>query len=253
MRLLRSVGMVAKALSYPDELSGGQKQRVAIARTLAMYPEIVLFDEPTSALDPTMVGEVLSVIRSLAKQGLTMMIVTHEMKFARDVSTRIFYMDQGEIYEEGTPDEIFENPQKERTRQFIRRLKVLEATIDTPDFDFIGINNSMEQFGRKNMMNPRTILRMQNIFEELCVQMLLPQYERNIFVRIIVEYSEDQSRTDMTFRYYGKPFNPLEEGDELSVMMIKGSCSEVEYQRLDKVDGFTNEIRMTLKEDQAKS
>ena len=98
IELLRTVGLADKAQSFPNELSGGQKQRVAIARTLAMNPEIVLFDEPTSALDPTMVGEVLNVIRSLAKQGLTMMIVTHEMRFARQVSTRIFYMDQGIIY-----------------------------------------------------------------------------------------------------------------------------------------------------------
>src|SRR5699024_3732783 len=110
MELLRMVGMAEKALNYPDEMSGGQKQRVAIARTLAMNPQIVLFDEPTSALDPTMVGEVLAVIRKLASQGLTMMIVTHEMKFARDVSTRIFYMDQGVIYEDGTPEQIFDHP-----------------------------------------------------------------------------------------------------------------------------------------------
>jgi polar amino acid transport system ATP-binding protein len=108
MRLLTSVGLAEKALSYPDELSGGQKQRVAIARALAMKPEIILFDEPTSALDPTMVGEVLSVIRTLAQEGLTMMIVTHEMKFARDVSTRVLYMDEGVIYEDGTPEQIFE-------------------------------------------------------------------------------------------------------------------------------------------------
>jgi polar amino acid transport system ATP-binding protein len=98
MELLRRVGLVEKALNYPDELSGGQKQRVAIARAIAMKPEMILFDEPTSALDPTMVGEVLQVIRGLAKEGMTMMIVTHEMKFARDVSTRVFYMDEGGPY-----------------------------------------------------------------------------------------------------------------------------------------------------------
>ena len=108
--LLRLVGLAEKAESFPDELSGGQKQRVAIARCLAMEPEIVLFDEPTSALDPTMVSEVLAVIRRLARDGMTMAIVTHEMDFARDVSNRVFYMDEGTIYEEGTPQQIFENP-----------------------------------------------------------------------------------------------------------------------------------------------
>ena len=110
MELLKLVGMAEKADAMPDELSGGQKQRAAIARCLSMDPEIILFDEPTSALDPTMVSEVLSVIRALARQGMTMAIVTHEMNFARDVSTRVVYMDEGIIYEIGTPEEIFEHP-----------------------------------------------------------------------------------------------------------------------------------------------
>jgi len=114
MKLLKMVGLAEKAESYADELSGGQKQRVAIARCLSMDPEIILFDEPTSALDPTMVSEVLAVIRRLAKEGMTMAIVTHEMDFARDVSKRVLYMDDGLIYEEGSPKQIFENPQKRK-------------------------------------------------------------------------------------------------------------------------------------------
>ena len=121
--LLKLVGLGAKADAFPEELSGGQKQRVAIARCLAMEPEVILFDEPTSALDPTMVSEVLSVIRRLAKEGMTMIIVTHEMDFARDVSNRVFYMDEGLIYEEGTPEQIFGNPVKARTRAFIHRVR----------------------------------------------------------------------------------------------------------------------------------
>ena len=123
MELLRLVGLAEKAHNFPDQLSGGQKQRVAIARCLAMEPEIILFDEPTSALDPTMVSEVLSVIRRLAKQGMTMAIVTHEMDFAREVSTRVFYMDQGIIYEEGPPEVVFEAPVRERTRDFIGKVR----------------------------------------------------------------------------------------------------------------------------------
>ena len=105
MRLLRMVGLAEKALNYPDELSGGQKQRIAIARTLAMDPDVILLDEPTSALDPTMVGEVQAVIRDLSKTGKTMMIVTHEMNFAKAISNRVFYMDEGGIYEDGTPED----------------------------------------------------------------------------------------------------------------------------------------------------
>ena len=149
MELLRMVGMAEKALNYPDEMSGGQKQQVAIARTLAMNPQIVLFDEPTSALDPTMVGEVLAVIRKLASQGLTMMIVTHEMRFARDVSTRIFYMDQGVIYEDGTPEQIFDHPAKDRTRAFVKRLKVLPFSITSPDYDFIAMTRPWSGSGKR--------------------------------------------------------------------------------------------------------
>ena len=123
MELLRTVGLADKALSYPNDLSGGQKQRVAIARTLAMEPEIILFDEPTSALDPTMIGEVQTVIRDLAKRGTTMIIVTHEMKFAREVCNRVFYMDQGEVYEDGPPEQIFDNPQRDATKEFLARFR----------------------------------------------------------------------------------------------------------------------------------
>ena len=112
-----------------------------------MDPEIVLFDEPTSALDPTMVGEVLSVMKELAKEGMTMMIVTHEMKFARDVSSRIFYMDEGVIYEDGTPQQIFDHPEKDRTRAFVKRLKVLSLLVESKDYDFIAMNEKLQAFG----------------------------------------------------------------------------------------------------------
>ena len=122
MELLAMVGLAEKAHVMPSQLSGGQKQRIAIARCLSMDPEIILFDEPTSALDPTMVSEVLGVIRTLAKQGMTMVIVTHEMRFAQEAGTRIFFMDNGVILEQGSPDAIFTNPQHPRLKDFLGKV-----------------------------------------------------------------------------------------------------------------------------------
>ena len=122
MQLLKRVDLDTKAEAYPSQLSGGQKQRVAIARALAMNPDVMLFDEPTSALDPEMVGEVLDVMKSLADGGMTMVVVTHEMRFAREVGTRIVFMSEGAIVEEGTPAEIFDNPQNERTKEFLNKV-----------------------------------------------------------------------------------------------------------------------------------
>lgn len=120
--LLEKVGLLDKKNVYPNSLSGGQKQRIAIARALAMEPDVMLFDEPTSALDPEMVGEVLGVMKSLAKDGMTMVVVTHEMGFAKEVGDRILFMDEGRIIEEGTPEEIFQNPKNSRTKDFLSKV-----------------------------------------------------------------------------------------------------------------------------------
>ena len=149
LALLRKVGLAEKADVYPSSLSGGQKQRVAIARALAMKPDVILFDEPTSALDPTMVGEVLSVIRQLAKEGLTMLVVTHEMKFAHDVSTRIFFMQGGYIHEDGTPQQIFDNPIHSATKAFIQRIRKEVFEIGGSDFDFLGMHSAISAFCHK--------------------------------------------------------------------------------------------------------
>ena len=121
-KLLQRVGLPDKENSYPSELSGGQKQRIAIARALAMNPKVMLFDEPTSALDPEMVGEVLDLMKDLAKDGMTMVVVTHEMGFAREVGNRILFMDQGQIIERGEPKEVFQNPKEERTKSFLAKV-----------------------------------------------------------------------------------------------------------------------------------
>ena len=173
MEQLRKVGLEGKARNYPDQLSGGQKQRVAIARALAMHPKIILFDEPTSALDPTMVSEVLSVISDLAKTGLTMLIVTHEMRLARDVSTRIFFMDQGGIYEEGTPDQIFNHPRGERTKAFIYRIRSWEYSVRS-DVDMYEMMASLEDFCKRQFMGIRPATKCQLAVEELTSTVLLP-------------------------------------------------------------------------------
>ncbi len=223
MELLKRVGLAEKANNYPDQLSGGQKQRVAIARAIAMRPEILLFDEPTSALDPTMVGEVLAVIRNLAKEGMTMMIVTHEMKFAHDVSNRIFYMDEGGVYEEGTPDQIFNAPLREKTRIFIKRLKRLDLEIKTMDYDFIGFDSQIAQFGRDNMLAPKRVRDLELAFEELVAQNIIGSLEHSgsgFPINVCVEHSDADETTMMTIAYGGERYDPFEDGDELSVMLI---------------------------------
>ena len=122
MKLLKRVGLEDKANAYPKSLSGGQQQRVAIARALAMDPEVMLFDEPTSALDPEMVGEVLNVMKDLAEEGLAMIVVTHEMGFAKEVADKVIFMDDGVIVEEGTPEQVIENPQQQRTQDFLSKV-----------------------------------------------------------------------------------------------------------------------------------
>lgn len=129
LQMLEKVGLSHKVDAYPVELSGGQQQRVGIARALALGPEVILFDEPTSALDPELVGEVLGVIRKIAREGVTMIVVTHEMGFARDVSNHVVFMDDGKIIEEGKPDDIFVRPREERTKQFLKRI--------TPEWSYV--------------------------------------------------------------------------------------------------------------------
>ena len=229
VKLLETVGLADKAYAYPDELSGGQKQRVAIARALAMKPEIVLFDEPTSALDPTMVSEVLSVIRRLAEDGMTMMIVTHEMRFARDVSTRVFYMDEGIIYEEGSPHEIFGTPKREKTRLFIHKIRSLSFEIHSRTFDFIRLNSQIEEFCRKQFISGKTSNSIQLVIEELIVNNLFQQ-DSESDISITIEYAEDSGQINIALSYKGSAFNPLEsDADELSLMIVRRTVKDSKH------------------------
>ena len=174
MDLLKLVGLKDKASNWPHELSGGQRQRVAIARALAMQPKILLFDEPTSALDPQMVSEVLSVITRLAEKGLTMLIVTHEMRFARDASTRVFYMDKGELWESGTPREIFEDPKRKETRDFVFRVKNWNWKIRSIDYDYAAMFSSLKEFCARQFLGRHITVKLQLAIEEITSSFLIP-------------------------------------------------------------------------------
>ena len=241
MELLKRVGLADKELAYPDELSGGQKQRVAIARALAMNPEILLFDEPTSALDPTMVGEVLMVIRELASHGLTILIVTHEMRFARNVSSRIFYMDEGGIYEEGTPEEIFEHPQKEKTRQFIRQLKTYEKEINKGQFDLPAFSSQLMVFAHRHMMPHKVIYALQSIVEELILLTMLPHLNESLLFTL--EYSEEKEQADIILKWKGNKWNPIDDMDELAKKIFNSMNESIQYE----YEQMVNKLKIHVK------
>ncbi len=224
MSLLKLVGLAEKAFNYPDELSGGQKQRVAIARCMAMDPEILLFDEPTSALDPTMVSEVLAVIRRLSREGMTMVIVTHEMEFARNISNRVFYMDEGIIYEEGSPEQVFENPRKEKTRAFINRIRSLDIGLHSNDYDLYAIQGEMKAFCEKHFLSQKVTEYTLLLAEEL---LLLQKDITDAALRL--SYSEKTGSIHLTCENSGKQFNPLDDPDDIGVRIITGRCEKVEY------------------------
>ena len=225
MELLCLVGLEDKANSYPHELSGGQQQRIAIARSLAMEPEIILFDEPTSALDPTMTCEVLSIIRKLTKMGLTILIVTHEMNFAKEVADRIFYMDEGEIYEEGTPAEIFDNPQKEKTKAFIHRLKVFNYEIHSKKFDWVTMNAGIEIFCQKYNMGAKKVYHIQLFLEELIREIFNHCYQSSPpDIGFAIEFSDQNNETSIFLSFTANEFNPFsgqeDDIDNLGMVLI---------------------------------
>lgn len=246
VRLLSRVGLAGRELRYPEQLSGGQKQRVAIARTLAMDPEVILLDEPTSALDPAMIGEVQSVIKDLAETGRTMMIVTHEMNFARAICNRVFYMDQGGIYEDGTPDQIFDNPQRELTKRFIKKLRIQEFVIDSTEFDFAAANAEIDKYCLQNEVPPRTRYRIRLAFEELVLQLLLPVLKRTA-VHVSIEYSPVEETATVSASHAGESFDPSKGGNELSYNVLKSSVEGISYE-YDPNEEKSNIVKLLIKE-----
>lgn len=224
LETLARVSLAEKADAMPATLSGGQQQRAAIARTLVLKPKIILFDEPTSALDPTMVAEVQGVMRLLAKEGMTMLVVTHRMRFARDIATRTFFLHQGRLLEDGTPDQIFRNPQQPETRTFVQQIRTLRFAIASRQFDFYDMMSQIRQFCIRFAI-PEKMDPITHIVEEMLL--LLGNY--NNPVSIEVNHSELDGVTHVAIVHQGETLSPLErpDADELAVMIIRGMSSNI--------------------------
>ncbi len=249
MNLLAQVGLTSKADAYPEFLSGGQQQRIAICRSLMMNPKVILFDEPTSALDPTMVGEVLAVIRMLAKQDLTMLIVTHEMNFAREVATRILFFADGVIYEQGTPAEIFDAPKLPKTVAFIHKLKYFDFEITERAFDLPKMQGGIQTFAEKYGFNARRTNRLQLCCEELIYEMLDNACAGDdVKISLDVAYSEVDGVVEIKFTCAGKAYNPLNKNfdeideDNLGAMILHNLSKNYSHE----YEGGVNRISFSL-------
>ena len=204
MTLLKSVGMAERALQMPAQLSGGQRQRVAIARAMAMHPEVILFDEPTSALDPKNIGEVLSVIRRF-RNDTTMVIVTHELQFAKNVANRIWYMDKGGIYEDGSPEQIFSNPRHNRTRAFVNKMNVLPCKLDAKGFDEIETEEEIHQFCTKHYFSREKEENILALFRSLMQEKIMKMAPKDdSVITFLIEYSEEPMLTEIKFFWNGE-------------------------------------------------
>ncbi len=240
MELLNQVGLASRAHAWPAVLSGGQQQRIAICRCLMMEPKVLLFDEPTSALDPSMVGEVLAVIRMLAKRDMSMLIVTHEMNFAREVANRVLFFADGVIYEQGTPAEIFDAPKREKTVAFIRKIKYYSIHIAEKRFDLMQLQGGIQNFGEKYGMNQRHTYRLQICCEELIYVLLEQCYpgRNDVDLELSVSHAESDGTTQIRLICGGAPCNPFEQSEDgLGVTILKKMATRLDY-RLENGKNF---------------
>ena len=246
MDLLRQVGLASRAHAWPTVLSGGQQQRIAICRCLMMEPKVLLFDEPTSALDPTMVGEVLAVIRMLAKRELSMLIVTHEMNFAREVADRVLFFAEGDIYEQGTPAEIFDAPKREKTVAFINKIKYFAYEIDRRDFDLMQLQGGIQNFGEKYGLDKKHTYRLRLCCEELIYELLDHCYpnREDVDLKLLVSHAELDGTTLIDIDCGGAAYNPFEQAEEdvLSVTILKNMSKRLDYHYTND----RNQINITL-------
>lgn len=222
--LLKMVGMENRAAHMPDQLSGGQKQRVAIARALAMEPEVMLFDEPTSALDPTMVDEVETVIKRLVDSGMTSIIVTHEMRFARNIASNILFLAEGGVYEEGSPDQIFDNPQKDLTRRFIYRSRMYEEALNKTDIDIYELCSRIRQYAIAYGLTRKQSKGIEYFCEELIYPLIM---FNNAVLRIIADENRNEYSITAEFKGLNKDPLSLECIDELGLSIVKAYSSSL--------------------------
>ena len=236
MELLGQVGLANRAHAGPRVLSGGQQQRIAICRCLMMEPKVLLFDEPTSALDPAMVGEVLAVIRMLAKRGMGMLIVTHEMNFAREVADRVLFFADGGIYEQGTPAEIFDAPKREKTVSFIHKIKYFTYEIRERRFDLMQMQGGIQSFGEKYGLDPKRINRLQLCCEELICELQDNCYpdRDDVDLNLSVSHAELDDTTQIDIDYGGARYNPFEQEEcSMGVTILKNMSSQMDYRCTD--------------------
>lgn len=242
--LLRTVGLAERAQYLPDQLSGGQKQRVAIARCLAMEPDVILFDEPTSALDPTMVNEVLAVIQKLARDGMTMVVVTHEMEFARHVANRVIFMDQGVIQESGAPSEVLDNPKNERTRAFLQHVRKYHRTLTSEHFDPYRLSSELEQFCDRQLLGKEPRMDLLLLVEELLA--LHKAVLKDFVVDVSVAYAEKTGTLTLVLESADTgvdPLAPREDDDGLGMKLIRGVAQSVER----KVEAGRSRVEAVVK------
>ncbi len=245
MELLSQVGLASRAHAWPTVLSGGQQQRIAICRCLMMEPKVLLFDEPTSALDPTMVGEVLAVIRMLAKRDLSMLIVTHEMNFAREVANRVLFFADGGIYEQGTPEEIFDAPRREKTVAFIHKIKYFSFEIADRSFDLMAMQGGIQNFGEKYGLDQKHTYRLQICCEELVYDLLDHCFSDGSKpdIRLSVAHAESDGATEIEISCGGKAYNPFEQAEEgLGVTILKKMAKEISV----RYENSRNRIGITM-------
>lgn len=243
MELLEGVGLGGFALSYPANLSGGQKQRAAIARAIAMDPEVILFDEPTSALDPTMTSEIEYVIKRLANKGYTMLLVTHDMEFAETVSNRVIYLAEGGVYEEGSPDKIFHHQAREKTRAFVKQLKTFTGEINPHKYDFMELYSELSKFAYKAKMTKTIEGHIKAIFEEMCFQIVAPNYiENKTHVDFEIIYSSVDDECEFIIQYNNLPLNIEDSKYQISLEIIQLYSQDIKKETLD--DGST---KITIK------